>query len=135
MKRTQTQAWSLAELSERSGVPPRTIRYYIARGLMDGPAVAGRGAEYTEKHLGRLRTVQQLQARGMMLADIARILAGGEEAAVLPEPETWHQYVLASDVCVWVQDRCAPWRTKRIRAAIAEFKARITGEEDDERRN
>ena len=28
---------TLAELSEESGIPARTIRFYIARGLLDGP--------------------------------------------------------------------------------------------------
>jgi DNA-binding transcriptional MerR regulator len=134
-KRTEAERWSLAELAEECGVPPRTIRYYIARGLMDGPAVAGRGAEYTEKHLERLRTIQQLQSRGAMLADIARILTASPEAEVLPEPEVWHRYVLANDVCVWVRNTTTPWRIKRVRSALAEFKSRITGEQDDERRN
>lgn len=36
----------LAELAQKAGLPGRTIRFYIARGLLPGPLKAGRGATY-----------------------------------------------------------------------------------------
>ena len=36
--RTVPAPMTLAELSDASGVPPRTLRFYIARGLMPGLA-------------------------------------------------------------------------------------------------
>ncbi len=71
---------TLAELSEESGVPARTIRFYIARGLLDGPVKAGRGAVYTAEHRARLETIKKLQAEGRMLAEIAHDLNGGPAA-------------------------------------------------------
>ena len=67
---------TLAELSEESGIPARTIRFYIARGLLDGPVKAGRGAVYTAGHLARLEKIKALQAEGRMLAEIAHDLNG-----------------------------------------------------------
>ena len=69
---------TLAELAEAAGVPARTIRFYIARGLVDGPVKAGRGAAYTAEHLARLERVKSLQAEGRMLSEIGRIVGGVE---------------------------------------------------------
>ena len=44
-------SFTLVELSEVSGVPARTIRFYIARGLLPPPLVGGRSACYGAEHL------------------------------------------------------------------------------------
>jgi len=51
----------LVELPEMSGVPARTIRFYIARGLLPPPPVGGRAACYGEEHLKELDRVKTLQ--------------------------------------------------------------------------
>jgi len=53
---------TLAELSEESSIPARTIRFYIARGLLDGRVKAGRGAVYTAERL-RLEKIQGTASR------------------------------------------------------------------------
>ena len=63
--------WTLRELAADTGVPERTIRYYISRELLDPPLKAGRGATYGPKHKARLLEIRELQAKGMMLAEIA----------------------------------------------------------------
>ena len=127
----RNDSWTLAELAEETGLAPRTIRFYIARGLLEGPAVAGRGASYSTAHFERLEQIKKLQARGLMLADIARVLAGGREPKDLPAPETWQSYRLGSDVVVSVRSDAAPWRLKRIRESLREFAAQVrqTGEQ------
>ena len=77
---------TLAELSEESGIPARTIRFYIARGLLAGPVKSGRGAVYTAEHLERLEKIKQLQSQGKMLAEIAHDLAGGAPERVPGRP-------------------------------------------------
>ena len=67
---------SLADVSRSSGLPGRTIRYYIAQGLLPGPDKAGRGAVYGTGHLQRLAEIGQLQAQGLTLREIARQLGG-----------------------------------------------------------
>lgn len=66
---------TLRELAEEAGVPERTIRFYISRGLVDPPLRGGRGAAYGEKHKTQLESIRKLQAKGMMLAQIAHALA------------------------------------------------------------
>ena len=46
----------------------------IARGLLNGPARAGRVAEYTAAHVVRLERIKRLQADGHTLFEIGRIL-------------------------------------------------------------
>src|ERR1035438_3599799 len=84
---------TLAELSGESGIPARTIRFYIARGLLEGPVKAGRGAVYTAQHLARIEKIKSLQAEGRMLAEIVRILNGAESTGTGPAPSAWYQHV------------------------------------------
>jgi hypothetical protein len=67
-KNAQNGKRTLAELAEDSGVPARTIRYYIARGVLPRPVVAGRGALYAKKHLERLGRIAR-EARVPFLLD------------------------------------------------------------------
>jgi len=124
MEQDGRRTWSLAELAAEAGVSPRTIRYYIARGLLDGPVVAGRGAAYTEDHLARLKKIRELQARGLMLAEIRLQLAGGRAAEALQPADSWDRYPIAEDVAVWVRRDIAPWRSRTIARALAEFAAK-----------
>jgi Zn-dependent peptidase ImmA (M78 family) len=55
---------TLKELAAETGVPERTIRYYISRGLLAPPLRGGRGAAYGESHKNALAQIRQLQAKG-----------------------------------------------------------------------
>jgi DNA-binding transcriptional MerR regulator len=128
---------TLAELSEASGIPARTLRFYIARGLLDGPVKAGRGAVYTAQHLERIEKIKRLQSEGRMLADIVHLLNGNESAESGPPPSPWWQHVIHDDVMVWVRGDVSPWRMRQIRAAIGDFSGRLSGNEsaDNQRSN
>lgn len=116
-----TGSMTLAELAEASGLPARTIRFYISRGLLDGPAKPGRGAAYSAAHLARLQHIRKLQTEGRMLADIGRALMGLQPEHRAAAPTSWWQHVIAEDVTVWVRADTSPWRTKQIRAAVDEL--------------
>lgn len=117
------ECWTLAALSEATGIPARTIRFYIARGIVDPPARSGRDAAYTAAHRQRLERIQQLQAEGRSLAEIAAELSGARGGG--PQPLPWWQHTLADDVVVWVRADASPWRLKQVRAAIDEFARRL----------
>lgn len=61
---------SIADLARLTSVTPRTVRYYIAQGLLPGANAAGQGAWYDERHLARLRLIRRLQAQHLPLAEI-----------------------------------------------------------------
>ena len=67
--------WTLRELAAETGVPERTIRFYISRELLPPPLKGGRGAAYGPAHKTLLGTIKKLQAKGMMLAEIGHALA------------------------------------------------------------
>ena len=122
---------TLAELAEAAGAPARTIRFYIARGLLDGPLKAGRGAAYTAEHLARLERIKSLQAEGRTLSEIGRIVGGVEAERAAAAPTAWWQHTVADDVVVWTRAEMSPWRTRQVRAAIGEL-ARFLGKERKE---
>jgi DNA-binding transcriptional MerR regulator len=124
---------SLAELSERAQVAPRTIRFYIAQGLLPGPLRSGRGAAYGDVHLELLGRIQALQQQGMTLKEVQFALAPGEGRMELPEPVSWVDYSLAEDVVVRVRVRggIAPWRHKLIRKVLAEAMAKLRSETEE----
>ncbi len=74
--------YSLTELADLAGVTPRTVRYYLASGLLTGVGQSGPGAKYGEEHLGRLRLIRRLQRDHLPLAEIRRRLEGLDDAAV-----------------------------------------------------
>ncbi len=73
---------SLKELTETAGVSVRTVRYYIAEGLLPPPAGAGPGSHYTAVHLDRLRLIAHLKTAYLPLKEIRRRLAGQDDAEV-----------------------------------------------------
>jgi DNA-binding transcriptional MerR regulator len=75
---------TLKALAAETGVPERTIRYYISRGLIDRPFRSGRGAAYGDKHKSRLEAIRAFQAKGMTLADITHALAAAESGLETP---------------------------------------------------
>ncbi len=74
--------YSLSELADLAGVTPRTVRYYLASGLLPGVGQSGPGAKYGEDHLGRLRLIRRLQRDHLPLAEIRRRLEGLDDDAV-----------------------------------------------------
>ena len=68
---TDTEVFSLEELSVRTDVPVRTIRYYIQRGLVSRPEGEKKGSYYLRKHLNQLLQIRKWVAAGMSLDRIA----------------------------------------------------------------
>ncbi len=124
---------TLAELAEASGLAARTIRFYIARGLVDGPVKAGRAAAYTPEHLARLESIKKLQSEGRMLSEIGLSLAGAAPEKNAAEPTAWWQHPIAGDVVVWTRSDVSPWRTKQVRAAIEELARNLQQGDGDKR--
>jgi len=127
---TQEREFTLTELAEHSGVAERTIRFYIARGVLDGPLRSGRGASYGEAHLERLRLIRAKQRAGLTLAQIERERSDGRQER-LPEPAGWWVYAVGPDVTVQVRGGLSPWRNRQLRAALEKFAAEILRNDDE----
>jgi DNA-binding transcriptional MerR regulator len=122
------EEWTLADLAEDTGLTARTIRYYIARGLVSGPVTAGRGAVYTADHVRRLREIRDMQSQGATLAEIA-----APPATLLPRPVEWQEFAVSGDVVVRVKGGTSGWKARQIRSALEQFAARILAISEEER--
>jgi DNA-binding transcriptional MerR regulator len=67
--------YTLTELCDLAGVSARTVRYYVAEGLLRTPG-QGPGVRYGEDHLARLRLIRRLQREHLPLAEIRNRLRG-----------------------------------------------------------
>ena len=72
---TTRKEWKLTELAEEAGVSPRTVRYYVQRGLLPAPPFKGPDTVYGEEHLLRLKAIRALQAKFLPLDAIQVELA------------------------------------------------------------
>ncbi len=79
---SSTSSFTLADLSRLADVTARTVRYYVAQGLLPSPGQAGPGARYPESALSRLRLIRELQRNHLPLAEIRARLAGLSDVEV-----------------------------------------------------
>jgi DNA-binding transcriptional MerR regulator len=75
--------YSISDLAGLTGLSVRTIRYYLAQGLIPASGESGPGAHYGDGHLGRLRLVRRLQQQHLPLAEIRSRLASLTDAEVI----------------------------------------------------
>ena len=108
--------YSLMELSEKTGISPRNIRFYISKNLLDGPAQVGRNAIYTDEHLSRLLDIKEMKESGLSLHEIAA--ESQDSPPVLGAPAAWVQYSLEEDVNVTIRSDISPWRMQQIKRAL-----------------
>ncbi|MBW1990539.1 MAG: MerR family transcriptional regulator [Deltaproteobacteria bacterium] len=66
----EKNTYSIGELAELAKVSRRTVRFYVALGLISPPLGRGRGRHYTDQHLQEILTIRRLQARGVSLAEL-----------------------------------------------------------------
>lgn len=70
---------TIDELARASGMTVRNIRAHQARGLLPAPEIRARTGFYDQRHVERLRAIQDLQAEGYNLKAIERVLSSGGE--------------------------------------------------------
>ncbi len=69
----------LEEVAKAAGVSPRTVRYYIQRGLLPPPRFRGPDTAYGDEHVTRLRAIRRLQDAYWPLDAIGGLLASKTE--------------------------------------------------------
>lgn len=65
-----TDTFDIQQLVHESGVPRRTVYFYVQQGLLSPPQGAGLAAYYTREHLVRLRLIPFLRGQGLRLDSI-----------------------------------------------------------------
>lgn len=69
---------TIGELARRTGMTIRNIRAHQTRGLLPAPEVQGRTGYYSEDHVARIELTRQMQADGLNLEAIRRVLESTE---------------------------------------------------------
>jgi DNA-binding transcriptional MerR regulator len=78
------ERWRVEDLAGRADVSVDTIRFYQKRRLLAPPVREGRVAWYGPEHLERLGRIRELQAQGLTLALIERLLSGAIDPTDVP---------------------------------------------------
>jgi len=115
--------FSLSDLARASGIPERTIRFYIQEGIVPRPEGVRRGAYYQVRHLEALLTASRLVASGMSLTAVARMLEGGleegfRERKVVGQVETLTQVHLAPGIRLQIDPLTAGLSPEQLRHFI-----------------
>lgn len=74
----------VGELSERTGLPVGTIKFYLRSGVIPpGTSTATNQAQYSEEHLHRLRLVRAMaEVGGLSLNAITEVLAAADDDSI-----------------------------------------------------
>jgi DNA-binding transcriptional MerR regulator len=72
---------TIRQLAERTGMTVRNIRAHQTRGLLPPPTVRGRTGYYGEEHVARIALTREMQADGLNLEAIRRVLDSGDGSA------------------------------------------------------
>lgn len=76
------EEYTIGELESRTGMPRRTIHFYVQQGLLPAPLGAGLAARYARQHLVRLRAIVRLKALGWRLDGIRALLQRENDEAI-----------------------------------------------------
>src|SRR4051794_35330161 len=69
---------TIGELARRTGMTIRNIRAHQTRGLLPPPEVHGRTGYYNQDHVARIELTREMQAEGLNLEAIRRVLETSE---------------------------------------------------------
>ena len=132
----------MADLERETGLPARTIRYYITQGLL--PPAYGRGpsATYDLGHLLRLQMIQSLKSTYLPLDEIKSRLSAltDDDIAAMLEVETappedrWRRLQLHPDIELHVREQGGKGRDLALDRAVDRI-VRLAQVEIDELEN
>lgn len=120
--------FSIDELSTLAGVTPRTVRFYIAQGVLDRPEGEKRGAHYLQRHLDQLLLIRRWTDAGLSLDRVRELRAGAAEdpppRRVAPgSVEVWSRLTLADGLEIHIEPSRAGLSPEQVRAFARQVQA------------
>ncbi|WP_088278460.1 helix-turn-helix domain-containing protein [Ideonella sp. A 288] len=114
---------SIDALASLAGVTPRTVRFYIAEGLLDRPLGEKRGAHYGRRHLEQLLLVRRWTDAGLSLDRVRELVAGAPEdppprAAAPGSVQVWSRVTVADGLEVHLEPGRAGLSPEQLRALV-----------------
>ena len=120
------ERFSIGELATLAGLTPRTVRYYIAEGLVDRPRGEKRGAHYLREHLEQLLMVRRWTDAGFSLDRVRELIAGAPEdpAPRRAKPgtvEVWSRVTMADGLELHIEPGRAGLKPEQVRSLVREI--------------
>jgi DNA-binding transcriptional MerR regulator len=124
----------MADLEAATPFNARTIRYYIAQGMIASPTAAAPPRPYDEDHLLRLRMIAELKAQYLPLEQISERLSALTTDDLVahfaiqraPNEQRWRRILVHPDLELHVRDRPAEGLAGRDAAAFEHALEQIT---------
>lgn len=120
----EPRTFTIDELSALTGLPKRTVRYYIQLGLVDRPEGETRSARYGQQHLEQLLAIRRWTQEGLSLERIRERLDNASEPA--PERrnrsgtvEVWSHFIVDEGVEVKLDPAQAGLSPEQVRTFFA----------------
>ena len=115
--------FSIEELATLASVTSRTVRYYIAEGLVDRPEGEKRGAHYLRRHLEQLLLIRRWTDAGLSLDRVRELMAGApEDPPRQPTPpgsvEVWSRLTVVDGLEIHVEPGRAGLTPEQVRALV-----------------
>ena len=112
-KTAEPYRYTMADLEAQTGLPGRTIRYYITQGLLPAARGRGVGATYGPTHLLRLKAIGLLKKENTPLEQIRERLqdmrdtelAAMLEVETAPPEDRWRRVHLHPDLELHIRER------------------------------
>lgn len=124
----ESRRYTIHEIASLAGLSTRTVRYYIAEGLVDRPHGTKRGAWYGQRHLEQLLLIRRWTDAGLSLDRVRELQAGAPEDAP-PRParpgtvEVWSRITLADGLELQVEPGRAGLSPEQLRELLREVTA------------
>ena len=117
------ERYSIDELATLAGVTPRTVRYYIAEGLVARPEGEKRGAHYLRRHLEQLLLIRRWTDAGLSLERVRELIAGAPEdpprrSAPPGSVEVWSRVTLADGLELHLEPGRAGLAPEQVRSLV-----------------
>jgi len=114
---------SIETLASLAGVTARTIRFYIAEGVLERPVGEKRGAYYLQRHLKQLLLIRRWSVAGLSLERIRELAQGAPEdpprrAAAPGSVEVWSRMTLVDGLELHVEPSRAGLSPEQLRALL-----------------
>jgi DNA-binding transcriptional MerR regulator len=105
MQQQYEARFTLQELTDATGIPGRTVRYYITEKVIPVSRGKGRNAYYTSEHVEALTRVKDLRQQNLSISEIRQVL--NDERSPVAKPasgEVWRRIELHTDLELHVRD-------------------------------
>ncbi len=126
--------YTIDQLVEATGIPRRTIRFYVQEGLLAPPAGRGRGGFYNDSHLARLRQIRADRERGLGLDAIRSRTSQAEVAEPAGGQRYWMRYEMVPGVELHVSSDAQRRYGERLRYLLRAAKSLIREGTDESTR-